>query len=82
MKPVYPLLIASLLSVATPQARSQTHEPIRNAAKDLTSHCGNDIQKLCNGKTGDAAKACLAGKMDKLSPECRSAVSNAPPPSG
>jgi hypothetical protein len=84
MKPIYLILVASLLAGEVTQAQTQTQTPQqrKQAAKAVASACKGDIQQLCPGKTGQAAQQCLQSNEQKLSSECKSAMSNAAPPKG
>ena len=44
--------------------------------------CKADLEKLCPGKNGPDAVACLKSNDEKLSSECKEAVSKAPKPPG
>jgi hypothetical protein len=92
MKPIYLVLIASLLAGDFAQAQpptqtqmptqTQTPQQRRAAAKAIASACKTDIQQLCSGKTGQAAQQCLQSNESKLSSECKSAMSANAPPKG
>ena len=85
MKTRYLVLVASFLASGYAQAQTQpsesSREQKRQADKGAMSACANDMKTLCSGKTGDAAKACLQSNQSKLSSECKSAMSSAPPKS-
>jgi hypothetical protein len=82
MKPIYLVLVTSLLAGNYALAQTQTPEQRREAAKAVASACKTDIQQLCNGKTGQAAQQCLQANEQKLSSECKSAMSSSSPPKG
>lgn len=44
----------------------------------MRAACGDDITKLCAGKTGRDVRACLVENKDKASAACQSALAAAP----
>ena len=44
--------------------------------------CRSDAMKLCPGKRGNEAAACLRSNADKITAECKSALAKVPAPSG
>ena len=44
--------------------------------------CAADMTSLCAGKTGREANQCLRANSDKVSPDCKAAMSKMPAPGG
>jgi len=55
---------------------------LKSAVDAVLKACKGDLEKLCPGKHGPDAVACLKSNEDKLSSECKQAVSKAPKPPG
>jgi hypothetical protein len=55
---------------------------LKSAVDAVQKACKGDFEKLCPGKNGPDAVACLKSNEEKLSSECKQAVSKAPKPSG
>jgi len=87
MKSIYVVLIASLFAGGYAHAQSQTQTPEqtttpeqkRHAAKAISTACKSDIEQLCPGKSGKAARKCLQTNEEKLSSECKAAMPNSTP---
>jgi hypothetical protein len=74
------VLILGALTLAT-GAQAQTaasSADVQNARKA----CRSDAMKLCPGKRGNEAAACLRSNSDKITAECKSALAKLPAPSG
>jgi hypothetical protein len=69
------LLIALLAAGA--QAQTSAPSPEVQGARKA---CRADAHKLCPGKRGMEAAACLRSNSDKISPDCKSALTKLPPP--
>ncbi len=74
MKPTPLLFFAALLAVGSvqaqaPQGRMTPQEHARAEA------CKAEMQHMCAGKEGQAAKECLQANESKLSPQCKAQVS-------
>ena len=53
---------------------------LKSAVDAVLKACKADLEKLCPGKNGPDAVACLKSKEENLSSECKQAVSKAPKP--
>jgi hypothetical protein len=80
------LIVVSLLSAAAVQAQAPpAPAPEEQAARDaVAKSCAADIQSLCADKTGREGMMCLRRNSDKVSADCKDAMSklhrpNAPP---
>ena len=79
MKRVFLLILAVLTFNAAAQAQSTSNSAdVQNARKV----CRSDAMKLCPGKRGSEAAACLRSNADKISQDCRNALAKIPAPAG
>jgi hypothetical protein len=74
------LVILTLLTLnAGAQAQTAPNpQDVQNARKA----CRSDAMKLCAGKRGNEAAACLRSNSDKITADCRNALAKVPAPSG
>ena len=73
------LILGALTFAAGAQAQTAPSSPeVQNARKA----CRSDAMKLCPGKRGNEAAACLRSNADKITAECKSALAKVPTPSG
>jgi hypothetical protein len=72
MKPRYFVLIGALALVGVAQAGED---------RAVARACKEDAQHLCAGKTGQELQQCLKSNQEKLSSNCKDAVSKLPPKS-
>jgi hypothetical protein len=81
------VLISALAAAALAQAQTPAPgtepgpatAPVPNAPSARKA-CRADAMKLCSGKRGQEALACLRANSDKISPDCKDAIANLPPP--
>jgi hypothetical protein len=79
MKLVSLVILAVLTFNVGAQAQSAPNSPeVQNARKA----CRSDAMKLCPGKRGNEAAACLRSNSDKITADCRNALAKVPAPSG
>ena len=76
MKPKYLALIGALALVGVAQAQDRPGED-----RAVARACKADAQHLCAGKTGQELQQCLKSNQEKLSSNCKDAVSKLPPKS-
>jgi hypothetical protein len=71
------VLVVSLLSAAAVQAQTPpAPSPEQQAARDaVRKSCAADMQSLCAGKQGREAMMCLRSNSDKVSADCKDAMS-------
>ena len=74
MKLVYVTLIAAC--VVSGYAQADTRREDRIVARE----CKADAEHLCGGKTGEELRQCLKSNQEKLSSNCKDAVSKLPQP--
>ena len=55
---------------------------MKSAVDGILKACKGDLEKLCPGKQGPDAVACLKSNENSLSSECKQAVSKMPKPPG
>jgi uncharacterized protein YcgI (DUF1989 family) len=67
------ILLTALGAAQYAYAEAGTHDAIAKA-------CKTDIQQLCQGQKGKEAEQCLRSNADKLSADCKGAISKAPQP--
>jgi len=82
MKLVSLVLVAALGASAIIEAQ-QAPPPsseVQAARAAVRKSCASDVQSMCAGKTGREAMMCLRSNADKLSPDCKEALSKLPPP--
>lgn len=77
------ILITALTTGAV--AHAQTSAPSPDApnapsAPSARKACRADAMKLCSGKRGQEALACLRANSEKISPDCKDAIAKLPPP--
>jgi len=48
--------------------------------REVARACRADAEHMCNGKTGQELQQCLKSNQDKLSSNCKEAMSKVPPP--
>ena len=77
MKLTHLVLIASVALGAFTQVQAQES---RREARDVARLCKADAEKMCSGKTGQAMEQCLKTNQEKLSSNCKDAVSKLPNP--
>jgi hypothetical protein len=65
------ILLTALGAAQHAYAEAGTHDAIAKAYKA-------DIQQLCQGQKGKEAEQCLRSNADKLSADCKGAISKAP----
>jgi uncharacterized membrane protein len=83
------VLISALVAAAGVQADTSTPAPSMSAPSaseagvpNARQACRADAQKLCPGKRGREAAACLRSNADKISSDCKDALAKlAAPPS-
>ncbi len=71
------LVTLTLAALAQAQTAPSSAE-VQNARKA----CRSDAMKLCPGKRGNEAAACLRSNSDKITADCKSALAKVPAPSG
>ena len=71
MRPRYLVLIGALVLFGVAQADED---------RAVARACKADAQHLCAGKTGQELQQCLKSNQEKLSSNCKDAVSKLPPP--
>jgi hypothetical protein len=73
------IILATLLVSAGAYAQAPAPSPEVQAARDaVRKNCATDVQKLCAGKTGREAMACLRSNSDQTSPDCKDALAKLP----
>jgi hypothetical protein len=77
MKMSYLAVLISILS-AIGYAQAQTSTTSREEDRAVARACKADAERVCSGKTGDAAKQCLQSNSQKLSSDCKNAMSKVP----
>jgi hypothetical protein len=86
MRCFYLVLMATLLASQVAQAQTPTQTPGQQTPEQkrraVRAACKSDVEQLCPGKRGEEARQCLQSNEQKLSSECKSAMSNARPPKG
>lgn len=80
------LLLGVLVAAECVQAQAPAPSPDAQAARAAAHKaCHSDMQTLCADKQGREAMQCLRSNSDKLSSDCKDALSklprHAPPPS-
>ena len=69
------VLIAVVALGAYAQVQAQD---IRREDRDVARLCKADAEKMCSGKTGQELQQCLKSNQEKLSSNCKEAVSKLP----
>jgi hypothetical protein len=72
------ILVALLLTAGAQAQTASNSADVQNARKA----CRSDAMKLCPGKRGNEAAACLRRNSDKTTADCKSALAKVPVPSG
>lgn len=74
MKPTLLLFFAALVAAGSVQAQAQQGRmtPQEHARAEA---CKTEMQHMCAGKEGQAAKECLQSNESKLSPQCKAQIS-------
>jgi hypothetical protein len=82
------LFIAALATLGGAQAQTQNPNPSQNPNPDrhrraevnqpVAQACKSEIQQMCQGQTGQQAEQCLRNNQQKLSPQCKGAVTKSP----
>ena len=73
------VLITALAAGALAHAQTPAPAPAPDAP-NARKACRADAMKLCSGKRGQEALACLRANSDKISPDCKDAIAKLPPP--
>jgi len=76
MKLVHVVLIAVCVASSYAYAQSETGREDRAVARA----CKADAEHMCAGKTGQEMQQCLKSNQQKLSANCKDAVSKLPQP--
>jgi hypothetical protein len=75
------LLIGTLVAAVCTHAQTPAPEPPPSgwqaALKSVTDACKGETPQLCPGLSVDTALPCLQSNIDKLTPNCKSAVTQA-----
>lgn len=72
-------ILTALMFASLAQAQTASNSAdMQNARKA----CRNDAMKLCPGKRGAEAAACLRSHSDKVTADCRNALAKVPAPAG
>ena len=78
MKSTSLLLLAALLAAGSVQAQTQAPTPTQGGGERMSPEehararaCEKEMQHLCAGKQGQAAKECLQSNESKLSSQCK-----------
>lgn len=76
------VLMLALAAAADVRADPPASAPSASApeASNARKACRSDAQKLCPGKRGREAAACLRTNADKISADCKDALSKLPAP--
>jgi hypothetical protein len=62
-----------------PGQQGQEREGRRHLANEsIATACKADIKQLCQGETGQAAEQCLRNNSEKLSSQCKGAITKPP----
>jgi hypothetical protein len=84
------VLLPTMLCVAAQSVQAQASPPpfpeppsdLKDALDGVHKACNGQVEKLCPGKQGPDAVACLKSKEDNVSSECKQAISKVPKPPG
>jgi hypothetical protein len=79
------LLLVTLAAAATAQAQTppssdSSPAPSADSTQSARQACRSDAMKVCPGKRGAEAKACLESNSDKISANCKDALAKLPAP--
>jgi hypothetical protein len=75
MKPMHLALIGVVFLSAHAQVQAQES---RREDREVARACKADAEHMCSGKTGQEMQQCLQANKDKLSSNCKDAVSKLP----
>ena len=83
-------LLPAVLCMAAQSVQAQPSAPpfpeppsdLKAASDGVHKACNGQVEKLCPGKQGPDAVACLKSNEDNLSSECKQAISKVPKPPG
>jgi uncharacterized protein HemX len=75
MKLTHLVLIAGVALGVGAQVQAQD---TRREDRDVARLCKADAEKMCSGKTGQELQQCLKSNQQKLSSNCKDAVSKLP----
>ena len=77
------LLSVSILAALTLAAGAQAQTtPGSSDVQNARKACRSDAMKLCPGKRGNEAAACLRSNSDKITADCKNALAKVPASSG
>jgi hypothetical protein len=80
------VVLAALVAGAGAEAQTPAPSPdVRAARAAVHEACQSDMQSLCGDKQGREAMQCLRSNTDKVSADCKDALSKLPkrpPPQG
>jgi len=70
------ILAVGLIAVAAPVVGASDASAAERGNKDLKTYCSGDAVTFCSGKDPDSPEmdACFKANMDKLSENCRRAI--------
>jgi len=70
------ILAVGLIAVAVPVVGALDASAAERGNKDLKTYCSGDAVTFCSGKDPDSPEmdACFKANMDKLSENCRRAI--------
>jgi len=73
------MLVGALIAVEFAEAQAPAPSPDAQAARAAAHKaCQSDMQTLCANKQGREAMQCLRSNADKLSADCKDALSKLP----
>jgi hypothetical protein len=72
------ILIASLASAGSAYAQGGPSPEMQAARAAMMKACSTDAASLCSGKMGREMGQCLRDNADKVSPDCKDAMSKMP----
>jgi hypothetical protein len=79
MKLVSALVVVAWMAAQSVQAQAPEPSPEVKAAREAVAKaCKGQGQKLCPGKRGQEMAACMKSNEDKLTPDCKEAISKLP----
>ncbi|MER2198412.1 3',5'-cyclic-nucleotide phosphodiesterase [Methylobacterium brachiatum] len=72
------LLAFALIAVATPALAAPDASASKRGNKDLKTYCSGDAVTFCSGDDPDSPEmdACFKKNMDKISENCRRAITD------
>ena len=80
MKLTYVVLFGALVVGGYAQAQTpRQHAAPSQQQEDVAKACRAEAQRLCAGKTGQEAQQCLKANQQKLSTNCKNAMSKVSP---